>query len=292
MFRQLLIAAFMLLWLPTAVQAADPINCTGYSTPRVFVDDQSWWLRTPGQNGNDFGHAHVATCFPLFQHVSGVVPFDVKITVHNNPGEIKKLTIHVEGGNGGIYVLADKFFSPPLTCATTCDFWVSMNANTTVVPIDGFQRFTFRTIIKEPDGKEMHNANSWRAYLENGKPRNDSTPVTRTEGKGWYTGANYANSKIDNYSYGSAWSGTKSLKVICNASNTVTGCLVTIDPDFHSGNEGTVLLRTNGQFNGNVSLDTTKFSNGNHKLVIRTDVKHSSGSTLSGILGLPFTVQN
>ncbi len=295
--RIFLVALLLTIFLPfvnaAQVQAApDPLTCIGYAEPRVFLDDQSWWLRTPGLAGKNFGHVHAATCFPLFQTMRGVVPFDVRLTMHENPGRIEKLTIHVEGGNGGIYILADRFFNPPLTCATTCDFWVHLDANTNAVPIDGVERFTFRALVVEPDGNEMHTGSSWRATLANGKPRIDSTPVTRTTGKGWYTKTLYANSTVDNFTYGAVWSGVRAVKVVCNASKTTTGCLVTVDPNFHMGIEGTVLLRTTGQFNGTVNLDTRRFPNGPHKLVVKTDVKDPRGSTLSGVLGLPFTIQN
>jgi hypothetical protein len=287
------VVLLLLLALATPAAAApDPLACTGYSTPRAFLDDQSWWLQTPGQQGTSHGHVHAATCFPLFQVVSGVVPFDVRLTMHENPGSIQKLTIHVEDGNNQEHVLATTFFTPGLTCALTCDFWQHLEANTTVVPLDGWQRFTIRAIVVEPDGKEMHTGSSYRAYLANGHPRKDSIPITRTTGKGWYSGTLYANSSVDNYSSGAPRSGIWDVKVVCNASKTTTGCLVTIDPDFHHGNNGQVQLQTSGQFNGTVHIATTQLANGPHKLVVRTDVRDSRGSTLSGVLGLPFTVSN
>ncbi len=40
------------------------------------------------QAGTSYGHVHMGTCFPLNQTVSGVVPFDIELVLHENPGAL------------------------------------------------------------------------------------------------------------------------------------------------------------------------------------------------------------
>ena len=276
----------------TAAASASPTDCSGYAEQRYFLDSQAWWLTTPGKNGPNHGHVHAATCFPLAQTVKGTIPFDIRLTMHDNPGKLTSLTIQI--GESGSYVAARKTFKPPLTCTMTCSWWVHLEANTAGFPNDGWQEIRIRPKVDEPDGKTMIGSTSYQVYLANGKPRKDYRPPNFIQGKGWYTDVNYAQARMTaGFPFNRTVSGTWSVTVGCDSSKLkVTGCLVTLDPDFHAGNQGTVLKQTSGGWSGSLTIDTRKLPNGPHKLVIRSDVDAPTGSTNSGLLAIPFMVQN
>ena len=45
----------------------------------------------------DHGHIHVGTCFPHAQKIAGVVRFDVRVIMHNNPGTLTHVNIGIVG---------------------------------------------------------------------------------------------------------------------------------------------------------------------------------------------------
>lgn len=288
-----LVCAIFVTQASGSTKSVDPVACTGYNEPRVFADSQGWWVRMPGQTGTDFGHIHTDVCFPFRQHVSGIVPFDVRLTMHNNPGQLTKLVLQI--GGSGQYTAAQIKFNPALTCSGDCTWWFHLDANTAGFSNDGWQEFRFRPNITEPDGNQLVGSTSYQAYLQNGKPVSNYRDQNFMQGKGWYTGVNYAQARITKgYTYGAPVSGNTTVTLKCDSTTLpVSGCLVTIDPDFHNGNNGIVQLQKNGPFSGSVTIDTTKLTNGAHSLVIRTDVADNKrSSTLGGVLKLPFTVQN
>jgi hypothetical protein len=73
-----------------AAAAPDPLTCAGYAERRQFIDAQAWWLNEPdrGFTGGDRGHAHMGAYIPERERVSGTVPFDVRIVLHDNPGRL------------------------------------------------------------------------------------------------------------------------------------------------------------------------------------------------------------
>ena len=85
-------AAGVLVAAPSAQAEPNPDTCEGYPEPRVFVEAQGWWVQEPGDNGDHFGHIHVGTCFPLFQTVRGTVGFDLKFQLHDNPGQLFRVS--------------------------------------------------------------------------------------------------------------------------------------------------------------------------------------------------------
>ena len=275
-----------------APAAADPLTCAGYPERRVFLDSQAWWVTTPGKSGPNNGHVHTSTCFPLFQTVSGVVPMDIRITMHDNPGKLTTLTIQIFGDYGAV-VAAQKKFSPALTCATTCQFWVHLDADTTKVPADGRQEWRIRPSITEPDGKKMVGSTSYQTYLKNGKPKNDYRATDMIQGKGWYTGADYAKARLDSGVPFGPVAAPWTIKYSCESSGPpVSECLLTVDPDFHTGNMGTVLFQTNNSSQGQrtMTIDPHRFAPGTHRLVIRSSANAPAGSTNSGVLAVQFTV--
>ena len=73
----------------------------------------------------------------------------------------------------------------------------------------------------------------------------------------------------------------------------VNHVLVSLDPHFHFDpvDRGKVIFEKAGPYVGPITIDTTKLSNGAHKLFMRTDSPVAAG-TGSGVLLLTFTVNN
>jgi hypothetical protein len=272
----------------------DVVGCSGYPEPRVFLESQGWWKRTPGATGTDFGHVHAATCFPWAQRVAGTVAFDVRVVLHDNPGILRHVQILVAGKSGSS--LAGRV-SPNARCeVSTCTFWYRILANTTVSPYDGRQEFRIQTHVEEPDGKRMFATTGWQSYLANGKPVADYRSSDNfTEGRGWYTEAEYTNASLRSAVPVLPVSGTWSVSVVLDRGSPgapVTSHSVHLNPNFHAGDAGVVLKRGTGPFRGALSIDTTRLANGGHRLVLKSDSAMANGSTLSGIQVIPFAVAN
>lgn len=282
--------------LPTAtIQAAvmsmtPPMNCNTYPEPRILLDSQAWWTKDVGDG---FGHVHTLVCWPVRQKVRGIVVLDVQLTMHDDPGgKLTALTIQI--GGSGQYVAAQKKFKSALTCANTCSWIVHLDANTTGFANDGWQEFRIRPKVTESDGKTKVGSTSFQVYLDNGKPVKSYRPADFFQGKGWYTGVEYAQARITSPLPSGSIGGNWQVSFACDSSNLpVTGCLFTVDPDFHNGDDGTVLFKRSGSFKGSMSVDTTKLTNGWHKFVIASDVHSSAaGGTERGLLGVYVMINN
>lgn len=281
-------------WAAVTANAAsiDPLACTGYPQKRVFLESQAWWYRTPGKTGTDRGHVHIGTCFPHAQKVSGVVRFDVRMILHHNPGTMTHINIGIAGEWGGIRSVA---LTPNWRCAQeTCTRWFTTYVDTRKAPRDGRQEFRFRAQVKEPDGKEMIASTGWLAYLRNGKPIQHYRASWSAEARGWYTDVGYVNAKIESLPMASVhgvwWPAVR--MTAGSGGIPVTSYRAVLDPDFHAGKPGTTIRSGTGSFKGSLRIDTTRLSNGKHKLVLIADANASTGSTNRGLLVVPFVVRN
>ena len=269
----------------------DPVTCAGYPEPRVFLESQGWWVRTPGEEGTDFGHVHVGMCFPQAQRVRGIVTLDVRLTMHHNPGTLTRLYGGITTGSGGY----DLWNTPvDLSCPhSTCTVWKQLRVDTARVPQDGRAEWRFRPQVRTPDGKDFTPSTGWQTYLANGaRPVADFRSRDEATGRGWYDGAGYANASIMNVPVAPI-SGTWSANVILDRGSDgipVTSHGSYLDPDFHNGSKGTVIREGTGPYRGSVAINAAGLSPGVHRLVLRSDAKDPSGSTNSGLLVIFFRV--
>jgi hypothetical protein len=284
--------------------AADP-DCSVYGQPRIFLEAQSWWRQTPGATGTDFGHVHVGTCFPYLQYVSDSVPFDIQVKLHNNPGRLYQVDVQAFNDAYGVKLLTST--DPGFTCPTgDCTLTYHLDALTTGLAVDGLTEFRVRATVRTPDGNDFLATDGWLAYVRNGKTSVDThylAPNT-SEARGWYglpgtDGLGYENARLRSPLPTAPLSGTWSPEVEtlpgAGPSSPLTHTLVTIDPAFHDmpPDRGKVQLDQPGAFRGPIAIDTTQLANGPHKLVVVSSAGHpDSGSTQSGVLAIPFTVDN
>ena len=115
-----LLIAGLLFLVSSAFSAPNPLDCSGYPEPRVFLESQSWHQEPDGK----IFSVQLATCFPLLQTISGpTVHFDVRGRLTGNPGIVKGLRVQIFK-NG-----ADPTLLVPLnwSCTTDCEQWFSID---------------------------------------------------------------------------------------------------------------------------------------------------------------------
>lgn len=272
--------------VPKAVAAPDPLTCTGYPEPRVFIEAQQWWM-PPGTE--DFGHVHMGMCFPRYtlpngspNKVSGTVHFDFIVQLHNNPGTLQFVRIHLYDGNGQNHqaVRVNVGETAAQHCPATpdqCTWDIPVNLDTRVSSTDGYANIRTAAIVTHPNhgGTKRFAGGAWSMYLNNGKPiknYQNNAPV-RVGGSSWYTGALYEEAELISslpYTVSGTWSPTVTMRPGAGGVD-VTGSFASIDPAFHATppNQGQVILNQSGPFKGQISIDTTNLSNGPHKLFLR-----------------------
>ena len=308
----------------SGVTTAIPTDCSTYTDyRRWFFNSQAWWQ----DQGEDYfaqEHLHLGTCFPHAETLRGEVPFDVVIKLHNNPGLVTWVRIQIflhpsdpnysaiqHGCHGDGLVCYD--FNPPYQCpptTTDCTLTIPLTVNTANFPYDGLHEFRISTNIAKGSSMRQYQTNGWRARLANGKPVkpvNFDPTLESVEGRGWHTGANYTNARLNSFPKAPV-SGTWTIGVRLDrgADGTpVTDHEVLIDPDIHAGSRGvsapitigqtasTTPYQGTGRFSGTISIDTRTLTNGPHKLLLRAGSTISAPpGTNSGVTVVPFTVQN
>jgi hypothetical protein len=285
--------------------AANPVTCAGYRQRRVFLESQVWWQRTPGRQGTNFGHVHTGVCFPYLRKIHGRVAFDVVTKLHRNPGVFKDI----------IFQARNERYSPrprqlrrrivvgkrcPRKSRNDCTFITRVVVNTRVLPTDGLWQFRIRSRVREPDGHIAMPSNAFPTFVRNRKSRVDG--AAWTQGRGWYGkrfGYNNAFllSAIPRRPVTGLWRPKiRTTRTRGRVGGAITRTVVTIDPNFHAvpPNTGVVLSDRPSRVERATPIDTRLLSNGKHKLVIVAQTRNvgRSGSTLSGVLVIPFRVRN
>jgi hypothetical protein len=326
-----LLAAAALTGMGGRVQT-DPLTCAGYPEPRVFLEAQAWWLRTPGENGTSFGHLHMGACVPYQDDVRGNVHLDIVAKMHMNPGTTADSyeQIATDAGDTTDRLL----WKGSLACSTgDCTFVIPVDIPTTDSPYDGMQEFKPRLAVLEPDGNKLRASLRFPAYIANGKPVNDYSKGTTYDFPtanpyGWYSVTGYAaiycyfppavatlcvpgsrtKGRFTQQPVRGTWNVTLSFRSFGNSNSgaNVTHYFVSVDPSWHSvpPYPGVVVADANtscapevydgcdGPTKKTFAINTTTLANGPHRLFFRTDERDPRGSTLSGAGVVPFTVAN
>jgi hypothetical protein len=285
---------------------SDPTNCSLYTDyRRWFLESQAWW-QDPGVGYFDQRHIHLGTCFPHGETVSGTIPFDLVIKMHNNPAPLTHVRVQIfqtkKAGaptcHGDGLVCYD--FNPPLVCQapyTDCTYYVHIDVPSQWIAYDGLQEFRF-SAFATLGGKQMYQSTGWRAALSNGNPVQAYDTRWFVEGRGWHTDTEYTNARLDGSNpfpktpVSGTWSFAVKLDRGTSGSAPATEHEVLLDPNIHNGSRGIVIRpQQAGPYSGSISIDTRQLGNGPHKLFLRTGAQVTTG-TNSGVLVIPFTVQN
>jgi hypothetical protein len=170
----LLIASAVSLTFIAPVQAAETGSpCIGappgepsggvYGERRQFIDAQSWWVPTPGQNGTDHGHIHVGACIPERETITGSFKLNIRMVLHS-PGVQK---VYPVGGSyppavsivlkdDRIETTAYKLYESGWACPTpgTCTRWRSQTVDPRPFTTDGRKEVRLRFFSTVMDGAE------------------------------------------------------------------------------------------------------------------------------------------
>jgi hypothetical protein len=291
MIRTSLAAAALLAATAWSANAATLPN----GTRCIRQESQSWWMKTPGKNGTQFGHLHVGACMPWGQTVRGKFTIPVTVVMHDNPGRFQYFNPVYKTDSDEIST--DKNFTLlNKTCPSgTCSWTVPIQIDTAKWNYSGLQELRIRAYIKEPDGKIMHSSINVFPNVQNGKSRNDMDRKRFPRGKGWYTDVGYCESDVLEFPPVlpiANWSPT--IQVIWHGASEdakVTGYTVSVDADAHAKPPiaGKVLAKGTGQLAPR-RFTLSSLARGQHKLSIRADCNAPTGSTNSGLLVFWFDV--
>lgn len=300
---------------PATMAGSIPENCDDFSESRIPLESQTWWWRRlPSQTGTDFGHLHVFTCFPSRQQVSGVVEFDLRVILHENPSVLER--VHIQGwpdtdidnsGTGCEYITGNLWCADEvsLVCKTDhCVWWFKAQIDTNRFQSDGLKELRIRAKAETPDGRSMSNSTSWFLDVRNGKGQGAESNYHDGQviaSRGWYDchGYTVAEIHVDGRPpdpVPPSWE----VRVVaepgttesCDHVDEVAYHLVAVDPDFHGGDPGLVIREGDGELDDTITIDTTQLSDGWHKLVLRADADTEDSSTNSALQVLWFNVQN
>jgi hypothetical protein len=272
-----------------------------YSGPRVFLEAQAWWTRGAAdpETSGEAHHVHLGVCFPqgrVARFRFGKIRWDFRIIFQNMRGY---RATRLSGG----------WFERKVgrTCPDDFCQWYRTAYGSKRYPTfprtRGRKELRPKVRIKTPDGFEMFQSAGWQVILRTGRGRVNERPTNVAIGRGWYTDFGYANVGMQYYrAPGPRVSGVWwTPRVTAQAGSSglpVTSHLFTIDPNFHARpvDRGMVLREGAGAFRGRLRIDTTKLSNGLHKLVMIAHSRHIDGTgadgTNSGVEVLPFRVRN
>lgn len=309
---------------------ADEPNGGIYPEPRIFLENQAWWQPTISGTEN-FGHIHSGACVPRTHYpdgtevkISGTLQIPIRTMLHDNPGLLRYSRIHLttsasnhsEAYHGDINEYCVENGPRWVAASKGCVWWSMASVDTTISEYDGFQELRVSGNVRHNGAQDtMFSSGGWQVYLNNGKPVNhyrntQGAAKDFTEARGWYVGANYINAGLESripYEVSGTWK--PFVRMVAGANGiTPTRGFVSVDPNFHFGNEGTVVYSGAAPYRGEINIDTTTLSDGMHKLFIRTDAPcdgapgrncglkadgtSNNVSTLSGGLLVPFLVHN
>jgi hypothetical protein len=284
----------ILLTSQPAAATRDPVSCSGYPEPRAYASAQTWWAN-PSQSA---AHAHIEACIPDQRAtVSGTVPFDLKLVLHNQPTTAKWTYVSVVT-KGVAYETTVRKYPLNWTCQQhDCERWLHVDLPVSLFQDAGLQEIRFRGFIPQNDGKgnEMRVSMNFQAHVDNGKTPRDVKRLPYYRAKGWYTGMGYCEASyrsdlvpIPTSPVAGRWS--PSVWMLDHGSTDVdpTHHLVALDSDFHFDNPGLALVDGPGPFAGRVDVDTRTLADGTHKFVTKTDCANSKG-TVSGVGYIVFT---
>lgn len=273
--------------LVLSILTALAFTAPAFAYQTLELESHGWWIEKRAGEAPEGRHIHVEVPFPLHQVVTGTITLPVTVRLHNDPGRVSMVRIQV------FPKLAVKV-PVSLDCpGHECSWVVPVKVDTTKVP-DGRWEFRITANIKDSDatfGKRFYQTTRWHATVANGNgPIGSASPDKRSPGAGgWYEGTDYMNifcGPAGGNLIAAPISGVVSLNCKFDADTAIAE----IDANSHVGNRGTVVLDTSGG-SRTVTFDSRKFSNGRHKLFLRT-CKTIADGTGCGQLVLPLQFAN
>ncbi len=293
---------------PEGITAPDPVTCSGYPEPRVFLESQAWWADDEVSADGGTKHVHSGVCMPLNGVVSGKVTFDVVSKLHNYQGwNLRFVRIQSATDQGGVDNVV--ITSPGTVCNShDCTFVTPITIDTDALAT-GRHEFRIHSEARPGVGSAPKNlaTNGWQVCI---RSCSGVTPqaTDNPEGRGWYhteagSDKGYVNGRFNSQAE-FPWQADKGfvpvsgqwcppVRILRGAGDdSVDRSRVVVDPDFHAGKPGITVLDQPGSFEGRACVDTTKLGNGQHKLVLIAHTGSEFAGQLAGVFVVPFVVAN
>ncbi len=250
----------------------DPLACTGYPEPRIFMESQAWWdsggLAIPTNVGH---HIHVGMCWPVNPDgsdalVDGILHLDVRILLHSQIGRTNYLRFQDASGSLSLKI-------PLVIGPADTTVWVPVDLDLSLWGTGRREAHITANIQSNVDGKRQFNSTGWQLCVRACTPTYRKGPWT--EARGWYEGHDYQNARFFSLLPVAPVSGlwTFNVRLVQAGPGGVF-----IDPNFHAGIEGTRLA--DGGFSGFLTVDTRSLTNGTHRLVLVASDGKSAGVQL------------
>lgn len=289
---------------PTASQGGpNPLTCTGYPEPRIYIESQAWWSETTDLNPPSIvgEHIHAGMCWPRYGTiVRNSLHVDLHILVHEGDSSLRHFLermrvnwrpVGTESGGG---LLIDN---------QTANRWdVPLDSNGNGERIFGLdlnlsslgsatRRIRFNPMAAVPGDTGETGAHRMYPGPELWLCVNIcSVSTPHTVGKGWYVDHGYQNASLNSMIPTAAVHGDYCFNININPGGgglATVEHIVAVDPNVHMGSLGNLILRGTGTFSGNICIHTTQYTNGTHKIMIL-----GRDHQLAGVLVWPIVVAN
>lgn len=284
-----LVAALLAL----LVLRADAQSIT-FLGPSLDLEVQGWW--TPAAGGETM-HMHLGSRnSPLYQRVSGNVAWDTTLKLHLADGRIGALSSTFAPTLSGVLLRGI-----PTSVVEERSFQIV--SDTTRATSDGWARFRVQSVFTDArdNMKRLVRLAGWMNVV-NGKPLSDAR-AKELRASSWispsdFEGRGYSTVHLHQADFpvkpvGGVW--RPRVMIGSSKSGQRRHLFASIDPDFHNGHKGQVVLE---QLNASktwitLSIDTRRFQNGLHKLFVKgSDAGMFPSGTLEAALAVGFTVAN
>jgi hypothetical protein len=251
---------------------------TEAAEPTFTADSQAWWRAAGIQIPNAVGeHVHVQVTIPADGViVNGTIAVPVVVRAHDSTGRITSLRVSDGSSVKQTWPLS-------LGPCEDCTWTGTVNVNLTNWGTGRREMRWTANIPANSTGDRQYQSTGYQVCVRSCTPTYRSGPFT--EARGWYAdGHDYANARLT-----SAVSTVKSGGTIRVALKPGSGgnptklAGVYIDPDFHNGSAGIVVMQRTSAYEGNVTLPV--LPSGTHRLVLL-----SSDGQNAGVLAIPFVV--
>ncbi len=304
---------------PVATFAQHPVGCNT-TAGHVALDSQAWRFQDEAHPM----HLHTRVCWPFLKDISA--PFDVTVTsiMHDNPGVFRALLVQAypHGLAGDTKLCYDdtaigckKFERTYARCAETggtfnaqartCAWQDTFRIDPQQIEKSGWTQFRFRGFVRQPDGVDERTSTGLNNRVISSRPLStalysqDGTQ-NYTEGRGWYTKAQYAQAILFNpptKPVSGVWQAKIRIEQGASIgpepeSARLTNYYIALDTDFHNGNAGIPIKQGTGEFAGTVAIDTTKLTNGWHRLMLQGKNMGFDGVANAGAMAYWLYVSN